>query len=102
MTLRELSDGGKYLSPLMQSISPLVQQIISSVFKQAPGIRETHLILNMMSMIWGTFLLQPMYTKILPLAGISLTLDDEYFAERVRSIVAMVVQSQGLKEGTSS
>lgn len=96
MVLRELADGGEYLSSMEEIIHPMVQRI-SGAFKtmgkksgNLRGMALPHLMINMMSMIWGTFFLQPMYSKIIPSAGFSLKQDAAFYESRVRSINALL------------
>jgi len=103
MALRELADGGHHLAPLLQGITPFVQELMASVIEH-PGAQQNaattlHLLLNMMSMIWGSFLLQPIYTQLFPLAGIQVTLDDAFFEERIMTITGIMQTSLGLRTG---
>jgi AcrR family transcriptional regulator len=102
MVLRELSDGGKHLAPLLATVAPWMQQIARGVFgqKKSPkGVPPAHLMMNMMFMIWGTFVFQPMYTKILPAAGFDIILNEAFYEDRVKCISAMVIQSIGIQKG---
>lgn len=105
MAMREISDGGKHLDSLMQGIAPLVKSISGGIFQRmqvmgpnanSAKIPIPHLMINMMTMIWGTFLLQPMYQKILPVAGFKTKLDDSFYEMRVKSITHMVLDSMGI------
>ena len=105
MALRELSDGGTYLGSLLQGMEPLLKQITSGIFGIMEGQRGLmsfqHMMINLMGMVWGSFFLQPMYTKMLPAAGFDLILDEKFYEERIRCIADMVILSVGL-EGSHS
>jgi len=119
MAMRELSDGGQHLSELMSGIAPLVGSVSSGLRaitttlgsgvargKRPPALGHVapveqllpQMMLNLMSMIWGTFLLQPIYTRMLPAAGFALQLDDAFFEQRIETIAGMVIASLGLEE----
>jgi AcrR family transcriptional regulator len=99
MAMREFSDGGKHLDSLMQGIAPLVKGISGGLVQGMKGksasldIPIPHIMINLMSMIWGTFLLQPMYQRILPVAGFKTKYDDAFYEMRVKSITQMVLQN---------
>jgi len=99
MLMRELSDGGSHLEAFLPAIIPFANQISKSFQVQvrkdlaAANIPLPHLMLNIMSMIWGTFLLQPMYMKILPSMGIKINLDDAFYEQRILFITNMIIDS---------
>lgn len=105
MTLRELADGGKYLSKMTELIHPLVQRIMGTVVgatshEKTPARMLPHLMINMMSMIWGTFFLKSVYAKILPAAGFPLKFNDVFYEDRVYSICALVSALLKEKQGS--
>lgn len=105
MALREFADGGKHLGALMEGIAPLVKSVSGGIFQRMQALRPNaklpeipipHLMINLMSMVWGTFIMQPMYQKILPVAGFKVKLDDAFYEMRIQSITHMVLDSMGI------
>lgn len=99
MMVRELADGAQNLPPLMEALGPLARKLFGGVMGQlatqpgAPGIEPVHILINLFSMVWGTFLLKPLYSRILPAAGIPLEVDDAFLDARCRAIADTVVFS---------
>lgn len=99
MMIRELADGAHNLPPLMEALGPLARKLFGGVMGQlatqggAPGIEPVHILINLFSMVWGTFLLKPLYSRILPAAGIPLQVDDAFLDARCRAIADTVVFS---------
>lgn len=94
VALRELSDGGQHIELLLQLITPTAKRLIDLVVaglerqgaKAARTIPPEQVMINMMSMVWGTFLLQPLYSRILPAVGRPINLSDAFYEQRIRSI----------------
>lgn len=104
MVLRELSDGGRQLHTLVQQMAPLVQTVSEQILQQLPPSRHhsfksqtPHIIINLMSMIWGTFVFEPLYSKILPLAGYSVVHSEEFYELRIQTITQMVLHALSLE-----
>lgn len=99
MMVRELADGAHNLPPLMEALGPLARKLFGGVMGQlaaqpdAPAIEPVHILINLFSMVWGTFLLAPLYSRILPAAGIPLQVDDSFLDARCRAIADTVVFS---------
>ncbi|MCB9495365.1 MAG: TetR/AcrR family transcriptional regulator [Fibrobacteria bacterium] len=99
MFLRELSDGGQNLAPLVEAIAPMAKRLFLGVHQQivengsTPRVDPVHILMNLFSMVWGTFLLRPMYSRILPAAGIMDRFDDAFLEERCRAIAQTVILS---------
>ena len=56
-----------------------------------PVIDPVHVFMSLFSMVWGTFLLKPIYSRVLPAAGIRQTFDDAFLDERTEAIAEMVI-----------
>jgi TetR/AcrR family transcriptional regulator len=99
MMVRELADGAHNLPPLMEALGPLARKLFGGVMGQlaaqpgVPAIEPVHILINLFSMVWGTFLLAPIYSRILPAAGIPLQVDDAFLDARCRAIADTVVFS---------
>lgn len=99
MMVRELADGAHNLPPLMEALGPLARKLFGGVMGQlssqpgAPAIDPVHILINLLSMVWGTFLLKPLYSRILPAAGIELGAEDAFLDARCRAIADTVVLS---------
>lgn len=99
MMMRELADGARNLLPLMEALGPLARKLFGGVMGQlssqpgAPVIDPVHILINLLSMVWGTFLLKPLYSRILPAAGIALGAEDAFLDARCRAIADTVVLS---------
>lgn len=95
MVLRELADGGKHLAPLTENLSKAIQQFSAKVFGSSNILLNKNapqLMINMASMIWGTFLLRPFFSRILPQAGFALSFDDSFYEGRIESISAIILR----------
>ena len=99
LTLRELSDGGAHLEPILRGVAPLIQKIASTMkekFAQAnpkvkaPNLAIPHTMLSMMSLVWGTYLLKPLYTNFFTFAGYEKVLQQNFIPERKRHIAALL------------
>lgn len=104
MILRELSDGGHQLNTLVESMAPLIQTISEQLLKHLPHspsfssqLRNPHLIISLMSMIWGSFVFEPLYSKILPLAGYTVTPSEAFYELRIQTISQMVLQALSME-----
>jgi len=98
MVLRELADGGEHLGDILQAVAPMAQRLYRTVLEQVgnkaddwPLIDPVHVFMGLFSMVWGTFLLKPIYSRILPAAGIRQTFDDAFLDERTEAIAEMVI-----------
>lgn len=89
LVLRELSDGGHHFDPLVEKFSASFRQILQSMFKNL-DLNHTkspqYIMINLMTMVWGTFLLQPLYTKIARSAGVPLIIDNKFYEDRIQMI----------------
>lgn len=99
MAMRELTDGGLYLDTMMEGLVDVASRIFPDLWSSL-GLAKLgslteeyprHFIINVMSMVWGTFLLEPIYTRVVRGMGVLLVCDDTFYEQRVDSIVAMVV-----------
>lgn len=98
LVLRELADGGENLGGLLDAVAPMAQRLYRTVLEQVgnkaddwPLIDPVHVFMGLFSMVWGTFLLKPIYSRILPAAGIRQTFDDTFLDERTEAIADMVI-----------
>jgi len=97
LVLRELADGGQNFE-LLAALAPMAQKLYRTVLEQVgakaddwPVIDPVHAFMSLFSMVWGTFLLKPIYSRILPAAGIRQTFDDAFLDERTEAIADMVI-----------
>lgn len=99
MMVRELSDGSRNIAPLLEALAPMAKRLFGGVTAQLakhgskPAIEPVHILINLFSMVWGTFLLRPLYTRILPAAGIHDHFDDAFLEARCRAIADTVIRS---------
>jgi len=98
MVLRELADGGENLGTLIESVGPMAQRLYRTVLEQVgnktddwPVIDPVHIFMSLFSMVWGMFLLRPIYSRVLPAAGIHQTFDEAFLDERTEAIADMVI-----------
>lgn len=99
MMIRELSDGGRNIAPLLEALAPMAKRLFTGVTDQLakneakPTVEPVHILINLFSMVWGTFLLRPLYSRILPAAGILENFDDAFLEARCRAIADTVILS---------
>lgn len=98
MVLRELADGGQNLGTLIESVGPMAQRLYHTVLEQVgnkaddwPAADPVHIFMSLFSMVWGTFLLKPIYSRVLPAAGIRQSFDNAFLDERTEAIADMVI-----------
>jgi len=105
MLMRELADGGRNIAPLLEALAPMARRIFGGVSEQMaargapPAVEPVQIMINLFSMVWGTFLLRPLYSRILPAAGILDTFDDAFLEARCRAIADTVILSTLPREG---
>lgn len=97
LVLRELADGGQNFE-LLAALAPMAQKLYRTVLDQVgnkaddwPAIDPVHAFMSLFSMVWGTFLLKPIYSRVLSAAGIRQTFDDAFLDERTEAIADMVI-----------
>jgi AcrR family transcriptional regulator len=98
LVLRELADGGENLEGILEAVAPMAQRLYRTVLEQVrnkaddwPSIDPVHAFMSLFSMVWGVFLLKPIYSRVLPAAGIRQTFDDAFLDERTDAIADMVI-----------
>ncbi len=98
MVLRELADGGQNLGTLIETVGPMANRLYRTVLDQVgsktddwPLIDPIHIFMSLFSMVWGTFLLKPIYSRVLAAAKIRQKFDDAFLDERTEAIADMVI-----------
>jgi AcrR family transcriptional regulator len=98
MVLRELADGGHNLGTVIEAVGPMANRLYRTVLDQVgsktddwPTIEPVHIFMSLFSMVWGMFLLKPIYSRVLPAAGIRQSFDDAFLDERTEAIADMVI-----------
>lgn len=98
LVLRELADGGRNLTEVLEGVVPAVGHALGGIDQQIrrisggnPAIGSLHVLMSVFSMVWGVFLLKPIYSRILSSAGIRTDFDDAFLEERVDAIADMVL-----------
>ncbi|HSQ40694.1 MAG TPA: TetR/AcrR family transcriptional regulator [Fibrobacteraceae bacterium] len=100
MVLRELADGGTCLDVLLNNADQLFQKAfvqVSSCYRNAMenGTAQTfslpHMMISVMSMAWGTFILRPIYGRVLKEMGLESVLQGDFYADRSQKIADLVL-----------
>jgi len=98
LILRELADGGTALDPVVARLVPVLGRLRES-FEKFPLLIELggyqHMMINIFSLLVGTFVFQPWYTRVLPLTGMNVELNDAFYETRIRNILFLLRGAAG-------
>lgn len=93
LIMRELADGGNALEPVVARLLPVLGKL-REILSDRPELIALggyqHMLINMFSLVAGTFVFQPWYSRVLPMTGMKFQPDDAFYETRIRNILCLL------------